>query len=94
MKLESKALVANSYSEEFGDGVRLGTAHAAVTRPDDPPLTVGHGVRLLRALQPHSHRVPVVTWARGQSLICEEVPLPQAGDADQRLQDRLQHKGF
>lgn len=83
-----------SYSEEFGDGIRLGAAHAAVTRPHDPPLTVGDGVRLLRAVQPHSHHPPVVTRPRGQSLIREEVPFAQAGDADRRLQDRLHGESF
>lgn len=89
IELDVKVLVTGSYSEEFGDSIRLGTAHAAVARPDNPPFTVGDGVRLLRALQPHSHHPPVVTRPRGESLICEEVPLCQAGDADGRLQDHL-----
>lgn len=92
IKLEIKVSFTNSYSEEFGDSIRLGSAHAAVTRPNDPPLTVGDGVRFLWALQPHSHHPPVVTWPRGQSLICEEVPFTQAGDADRRLQDHLQNR--
>lgn len=81
-----------SYSEELGDSVRLGAAHAAVTRPHDPPLAVGDGVRLLRAVRPHSHHPPVVTRPRGQSLIREEVPFIQAGDADGRLQGHLQNR--
>lgn len=87
-----KIRVTNTYSQEFGDGVRLSAAHAAVTRPHDPPLTVGDSVRLLWAVQPHSHHPPVVTRPRGQSLICEEVPFVQAGDANRRLQDHLHHK--
>lgn len=90
MKLKIRVLVTGSHSEEFGDGVRLGAAHAAVTWPHDPPLAVGDGFSLLWALQPHSHHPPVVTWPGRQSLICEVVPFIQAGDADGRLQDHLQ----
>lgn len=85
-------LVPCSYSEKFGDGVRLGVAHAAVTRPNDTPLTVGGGVRLLRALPPHGHHPPVVAGPRGQRLLQEEVPFGQAGDADTGLQDHLRHR--
>lgn len=81
-----------SYSEKFGDGVRLGVAHAAVTRPNDPPLTAGRGVRLLRALRPHGHHPPVVTGPRGQCLLQEEGPFSQAGDADAGLQDHLRNR--
>lgn len=82
------------YRQEFGDGVRLGAAHAAVTRPYDPPLAVGDGVCLLRAVQPNGHHPPVKTRPRGQSLIREEVPFFQVGDAVGRLQDHLWHKRF
>lgn len=40
-------VVVLSYSQEFGDGVRLGPANAAVTGPNNPPLTVGEVVLLL-----------------------------------------------
>ena len=85
-------MVTSSYSEKFGDGVRLGMAHVTVTRPNNPPLTVGDGVRLLWALWPHGHHPPVVDRPSWQTLFNEEVPLTQAGDADRRLQDHLQNK--
>lgn len=67
-------------------------ANAAVARPHDPPLAVGDGVRLFRAGRLYSCHPPVVTRPRGQSLICEEVPFFQAGNADGRLQDHLRSK--
>ena len=91
---QPEVTVQGSYRQELGDGVGLSAAHAAVTRPDDPPLAVGDGVRLLRALRPHRHHPPVVTRPRGQSLVREEVPLVQAGDPGGRLQDHLQHNGL
>lgn len=84
----------SSHSQKFGDGVRLGVANAAVARPHDPPLAVGDGVRLFRAVRLHSRHPPVVARPRGQSLICEEVPFAQAGDADGGLQDHLRNKDF
>lgn len=84
----------SSHSQKFGDGVRLGVANAAVARPHNPPLAVGDGARLFRAVRLHSRHPPVVTRPRGQSLICEEVPFVQAGDADGRLQDHLLNKDF
>lgn len=81
-----------TYSQEFGDGVRLGVADAAVARPHDPPLAVGGGVRHLGGVRLHGRHPPVVTRPRGQSLICEEVPFVQAGDADGGLQDHLRNR--
>lgn len=67
-------------------------ANVAVARPHDPPLAVGDGVRLLGAVRLHSRHPPVVARPRGQSLIGEEVPFAQAGDADGRLQDHLPNR--
>lgn len=69
-------------------------ANAAVARPHDPPPAVGDGVALFRAVRLHSRHPPVVTRPRGQSLVCEEVPLVQVGDADGRLQGHLLNKDF
>lgn len=84
----------STHGQQFGDGVRLGVADAAVARPHDPPFAVGDGVRLLRAVQLHRRHPPVVTGPRGQGLIREEVPFAQAGDADGGLQDHLLNKDF
>ena len=90
----SRASQKGFYRQEFGDGVRLCAAHAAVTRPHDPPLAVGECVCLLRAVQPNGHHPPVKTRPRGQSLIREKVPFSQVGDAVGGLQDHLWHKRF
>lgn len=88
--LQRRSGKQTSHSQELGDGVGLGAAHTAVTRPHDPSLAVRHGVRLLCAVHPGRHHPPVVTRPRGQSLVCEEVPFVEAGNADGGLQDHLQ----
>lgn len=77
------------HRQQLGDGIRLGAANAAVARPHDAPPAAGDGVRLLAAVRPCRHHPPVVARPRGQGLVCKEVPLAEAGNADGGLQDDL-----
>lgn len=81
-----------THSQEFGDGIRLGTADAAVTRPDDPPLGGGDGVWLFCALRAHSGHTPVIRRACGQRLLCVELPCRQIGDRNEWFQHCLRGK--